>query len=95
MAAKARRGAAGTTALWLHSAKAVSARARRKASPPTKAVAVSSQQFSRSVRTQLATLLLGYSHRYDAKRTINLSVGAGLTRDTPDFTLTLRMPFSL
>lgn len=48
-----------------------------------------------SVRTQLATLLLGYSYRYDPKRLINISVGAGLTRDTPDLTLTLRVPFSL
>ena len=53
-AASARRGAAGSTALWLHSAKAVRARASRSGSPPTRAVAVSSQQFSRSVRTQLA-----------------------------------------
>jgi hypothetical protein len=48
-----------------------------------------------SVRTQLASLLLGYSYRWDQRRTINLSVGAGLTRDTPDLTLTLRVPFSL
>ena len=47
-----------------------------------------------SVRTQLGTLLLGYSHRYDEARTVNVSVGAGLTRDTPDLTLTLRMPFN-
>lgn len=47
-----------------------------------------------SVRTQLATLLLGYSVRYSDTRTINLSVGAGLTRDTPDLTLSLRMPFN-
>ena len=48
-----------------------------------------------SVRTQLASLVLGYSHRLREQRTINLAVGAGLTRDTPDFTLTMRMPFSL
>lgn len=47
-----------------------------------------------SVRTQLGTLLLGYSFRYDARRTVNVSVGAGLTRDTPDLTLTARIPFS-
>lgn len=47
-----------------------------------------------SVRTQLATLMLGYSYRYDPKRTVNISVGAGLTRDTPDLTLTARIPFS-
>ncbi len=47
-----------------------------------------------SVRTQLATLLLGYSYRYNPKTTVSLSVGAGLTRDTPDLTLTARIPFS-
>ncbi len=48
-----------------------------------------------SVRVQLGTLLLGYSYRLDATRTVNLTVGAGLTEDTPDLQLTLRMPFSL
>ncbi|MDB5913834.1 MAG: metA-pathway of phenol degradation family protein [Ramlibacter sp.] len=47
-----------------------------------------------SVRTQLASLVLGYSFRYGDSRTINLAVGAGLTRDTPDLTLTLRVPFT-
>jgi hypothetical protein len=47
-----------------------------------------------SVRIQLGTLLLGYSYRMSDKRTLNVSVGAGLTRDTPDVTLMLRMPFS-
>jgi hypothetical protein len=47
-----------------------------------------------SVRTQLASLVLGYSFRYGDKRTINLAVAAGLTRDTPDVTLTLRVPFT-
>ncbi|ALK99597.2 acetate kinase [Massilia sp. WG5] len=47
-----------------------------------------------SVRIQLGTLLLGYSYRLSDKRTLNVSVGAGLTRDTPDVTLMLRMPFS-
>jgi len=47
-----------------------------------------------SVRTQLGTLVLGYSYRYSPKTTISLSVGAGLTRDTPDLTLTLRIPMS-
>ena len=45
-----------------------------------------------AVRTQLGTLLLGYSYRLSERRSLNLSVGAGLTRDTPDVTLTLRMP---
>jgi len=48
-----------------------------------------------SVRMQLGTLLLGYSYRLSDKRTLNVSVGAGLTRDTPDVTLMVRMPFSL
>ncbi len=48
-----------------------------------------------SVRVQLGTLLLGYSLRLSGQRTISLSLGAGLTRDTPDLTLTLRVPMSL
>ena len=47
-----------------------------------------------SVRTQLATLLLGYSYRVSDKTTLNVSVGAGLTRDTPDVTLNFRLPMS-
>jgi len=45
-----------------------------------------------SVRTQLGTLLLGYSYRISERRSLNVSVGAGLTRDTPDVSLTVRMP---
>jgi hypothetical protein len=47
-----------------------------------------------SVRTQLASLLLGYSYRYSSKTSFSLTVGAGLTRDTPDLTLSLRIPVS-
>ena len=47
-----------------------------------------------SVRTQLGTLLVGYSYRINEKRSLSVSVGAGLTRDTPDVSLTLRMPLS-
>ncbi len=47
-----------------------------------------------SVRVQLGTLLLGYSYRLKNNRTLSVSVGAGLTRDTPDVTLMVRMPFS-
>jgi hypothetical protein len=47
-----------------------------------------------SVRTQLASLLLGYSYRVSPKTTVNLALSAGLTRDTPDLTLSLRLPFS-
>jgi hypothetical protein len=47
-----------------------------------------------TVVVQLATLLLGFSYRLDADRALNISVGTGLTVDTPDVTLTARMPIS-
>lgn len=50
------------------------------------------QRVPGSVRTILGTLLVGYSYRFSPKMTMNLSVGAGLTRDTPDLTVTLRLP---
>lgn len=45
-----------------------------------------------SVRTQLGTLLVAYSYRLSDRRSLNVSVGAGLTRDTPDVSLSLRVP---
>ena len=42
-----------------------------------------------SVRTQLASMLLGYSYRYADKSVLNVSVGAGLTRDTPDVSIAI------
>ncbi len=48
-----------------------------------------------SVRTQLGTLLVAYSYRLSPKRTLNVSIGAGLTRDTPDVSLSVRLPFNL
>jgi len=47
-----------------------------------------------SVRTQLGTLLLGFSYRFNEKRSMSVAVGAGVTRDTPDVSLTLRLPFN-
>jgi opacity protein-like surface antigen len=47
-----------------------------------------------SVRTQLGTLLFGYSYRLTDKTSLNVSVGAGLTRDTPDVTLGVKLPMS-
>jgi hypothetical protein len=47
-----------------------------------------------SVREILGTLLIGYSYRLSPKTTLNFSIGAGLTRDTPDLTLTLRVPMA-
>lgn len=47
---------------------------------------------SNSVRVQLGTLMLGYSHRLAPDRNLNVSLGVGATRDAPDVTLTVRMP---
>lgn len=47
-----------------------------------------------SVRTQLATLLLGYSFRLNERTSLSVSVGAGLTRDTPDVSLAVRLPMT-
>jgi hypothetical protein len=47
-----------------------------------------------SVRTQLGTLLVAYSYRLSEKRTLNVSIGAGVTHDTPDVSLTVRLPLS-
>ncbi|CAG4895201.1 acetate kinase [Paraburkholderia saeva] len=52
------------------------------------------QTVTTSVRTVLGTLLIGYSYRVTPKTTVNFSIGAGLTRDTPDLTLTMRVPIS-
>jgi hypothetical protein len=48
-----------------------------------------------SVRIQLGSLLLGYSLRLSPRTSVNVSVAAGLTRDTPDVSLTLRIPYTL
>ncbi|MEP6899487.1 MAG: acetate kinase [Rhodanobacter sp.] len=45
-----------------------------------------------SARSVLGTLLLGGSYRLNDKRTINFSLGVGVTRDTPDATVTVRVP---
>lgn len=47
-----------------------------------------------SVWTQLGTLLIGYSHRLSPSTSLNVSVGVGVTRDTPDVQLSVRMPIS-
>lgn len=47
-----------------------------------------------SVRTELGTLLLGYSHRVNKTTSLNVSVGAGVTRDTPDIQLSVRLPMT-
>jgi uncharacterized coiled-coil protein SlyX len=47
-----------------------------------------------AVRTTLGNLLLGISYRYNPTSTLNLSVGVGVTRDTPDVSFTLRTPIT-
>jgi hypothetical protein len=47
-----------------------------------------------SVRMTLGNLLLGVSYRYNPTSTLNLSVGVGVTRDTPDVSFTMRTPLT-
>ncbi|MES1982321.1 MAG: acetate kinase [Pseudomonadota bacterium] len=51
-----------------------------------------SLMFPAATPTQLSTLLFGYSYRVNANTSVNFSVGAGLTPDTPGVTMMLRMP---
>ena len=55
---------------------------------------ISSQANNLSTRVQLGTLLLGYSQRMSPATSVGLTVGVGVTRDTPDVTLGLRVPMS-
>ena len=45
-----------------------------------------------SAKTVLGTLLIGGSYRLNDKRTLNFTLGVGVTRDTPDATVTVRVP---
>ncbi|MFC5582513.1 acetate kinase [Rhodanobacter terrae] len=45
-----------------------------------------------SARTVLGTLLIGGSYKLNDKRTLNFTLGVGVTRDTPDATVTVRLP---
>ena len=47
-----------------------------------------------SVRTQIGTLLLGASYRLSDRSSLNVSVGVGATRDTPDIQLSVRTPMT-
>jgi uncharacterized coiled-coil protein SlyX len=42
---------------------------------------------------QTASLLLGYSYRLNKNASLSLSIGAGLTDDTPDTQFTIRVPY--
>ena len=45
-----------------------------------------------AVRVTLATLLLGGTYRFNDNVSLNVALGAGLTRDTPDLNFTVRVP---
>jgi len=45
-----------------------------------------------SVRVVLGTLLLGGTYRISDRTSVNIALGAGMTRDTPDVTLVARLP---
>ncbi|WP_372017327.1 coiled-coil domain-containing protein [Pseudoxanthomonas sp. 10H] len=47
-----------------------------------------------SVRTTLGTLLLGGTYRFNDHVSLNVALGAGVTRDTPDLTFTTRVPIT-
>lgn len=47
-----------------------------------------------STPTVLGTLLIGGSYRLTDRRTLNVALGVGVTRDTPDVTLTMRLPMT-
>ncbi len=50
------------------------------------------QKVAGTARSVLGTLLIGGSYRYNSKRTLNFTLGVGVTRDTPDATVTVRVP---
>jgi hypothetical protein len=47
-----------------------------------------------SVRTVLGSLLIGGSYRFNEKQTLNVTLGVGVTRDTPDANLIVRLPMT-
>lgn len=47
-----------------------------------------------AVRVILGTLLLGGSYRFSERASLNVALGVGVTRDTPDTSLSVRVPIS-
>lgn len=56
------------------------------------AVKQNNQTVPGSTKLVQGTLLLGGSWRFNEKRTLNFTLGVGVTRDTPDATVTVRVP---
>ncbi len=50
---------------------------------------------ARTGRLQLGTMRFGLGYRLTPKTNLNVSLGIGVTDDTPDFELTVRFPYSL
>ncbi|MGH8154299.1 MAG: coiled-coil domain-containing protein [Rhodanobacteraceae bacterium] len=50
------------------------------------------QTLAGSTRTVLGSLLIGGSYKLNDHHTLNVTLGVGVTRDTPDVTLTVRLP---
>jgi hypothetical protein len=48
-----------------------------------------------SARVTLGSLLVGGSYRFNDKETLNVTLGVGVTGDTPDTTITVRVPITL
>ncbi|MGB7755518.1 MAG: hypothetical protein WBL23_05600 [Salinisphaera sp.] len=46
-----------------------------------------------AISTQLGQLLVGYSYRLGQSTSLNVSLGAGITSDTPDVDINFRLPF--
>lgn len=47
-----------------------------------------------AVRVILGTLVLGGSYRFSERASLNVALGVGVTRDTPDTSLSVRVPIS-
>jgi hypothetical protein len=54
----------------------------------------SGQKLPGSTKVWLGSLLIGGSYRFNEKRTLNFTLGVGVTRDTPDATVTIRVPMT-
>jgi hypothetical protein len=57
-------------------------------------VTVNDQLLEGTLISQVGTLLIGYSYKYNDKTSINVSLGAGLTQAAPDVQIGIRVPFN-
>jgi hypothetical protein len=47
-----------------------------------------------STKVWLGSLLIGGSYRFSDQRSLNVTLGVGVTRDTPDATVIVRVPMT-